>query len=61
MAQQFLVQIRSQENKAMSGFKPASPKMINAMKELSIIYEGWFGQKFTVHRFITTPKGLKRV
>ena len=59
--QQFMVQIRSEQNAAMSGFKTASPKMINALKELCVKYEGWFGQKYYVHRFIKTPKGLKKI
>ena len=61
MAQQFYVQIRSEENNPMSQVKPASPKMINHMKDLCIKYTEIFGLKYTVHRFITTPKGLKRV
>jgi hypothetical protein len=61
VAQQYYVQIRSAANNAMSGMKPASPKMINAMKAIALQYTELFDNKHSVHRFIRTPKEYKRV
>jgi hypothetical protein len=57
---QFYIQIRSEEGNAMSTYKLATPKMINAMKALCIKYEKMFKVKYTVKRFLPSPKGMKQ-
>lgn len=58
---QYKLQIRSEQNNPMSRLTTATPKMIAAMKELCVEYERMFGLKYFVHRFLVTPKGLRKV
>lgn len=61
MNKNFYCRIDKADGRAMSQFKTATPKMINEMKELCIKYEKMFGEKYTVRRYIPTPKGMKKI
>jgi hypothetical protein len=56
-----MIQIRSEQNNPMSRLLPATPKNINALKELCPKYENMFKLKYFVHRYLVTPRGLRKI
>jgi hypothetical protein len=57
----YLIAIINEDKNLFSGLKTSSPKMINQMKQLCILYKVVFNKNYKIARFINTKKGMKQV
>jgi hypothetical protein len=57
----FVAIVNSTSGNLFSGIKVSTPKMINALKEQCKKNEELFKEQFKVVRFISTPKGYKKI